>query len=418
MLCRPTTASILGFANIPPGLLIGSDACVLNVEYFGDPEFSGSTFAHETGHWLGLFHTFSGCEDDGENGDYVDDTPALGTPSSTLYGSAPYCPGQNDMFSDDYFVSDCLAQEPIMVQNCMDYNNNESCVTFFTKGQIQRVRTFLILSDSRNRLNFSPGLSHCEDWDCSGKECGYDGCDGVCGRCDRCFDGTCVDVSENLVCSTADLVEYDPLYDSVNYAGVSWDETFAFNGDCGDQTYFNSLWYNVVVTDDNLRLTITTTGYATNIALFSGDCDSLTCLSSETTNSLDVVDCLVAGDNLFVLVSDAEYHDPLELLVDFAFLRCNDICSAAIEIGLEDLPFTDASDNLHATNDLICNEEGGSGLWYYLNTGALGLPELVIDTCQSDSDVDTALYVTLANSCAETETAICTVMMNVAFIPK
>lgn len=49
-----------------PDALNGSDHFVYN---------QGKTLAHETGHWLGLLHTFEGDDCNG-TGDFVDDTPA------------------------------------------------------------------------------------------------------------------------------------------------------------------------------------------------------------------------------------------------------------------------------------------------------------------------------------------------------
>jgi hypothetical protein len=54
------------------------------------PFNEGKITTHETGHWLGLIHTFEGsCND----GDYISDTPAEFGPSSGCYIGQDTCPG-------------------------------------------------------------------------------------------------------------------------------------------------------------------------------------------------------------------------------------------------------------------------------------------------------------------------------------
>ncbi|EMC96697.1 hypothetical protein BAUCODRAFT_59752, partial [Baudoinia panamericana UAMH 10762] len=126
---------ILGTCTLPSRVTKGvapatyaSDGC--NINAFTMPNSSmlgynmGMTAVHETGHWLGLLHTFEGYTCSG-NGDFVSDTPF----ESVSTNGCPATPMKNSCPS----VS---TGDPI--HNYMDYST-DACYSIFTPLQVARI---------------------------------------------------------------------------------------------------------------------------------------------------------------------------------------------------------------------------------------------------------------------------------------
>jgi hypothetical protein len=142
-LAIPGTSSFggtLGYAYLPTFGLVGSDVdgVVIDYRWFGAPSISGVSgdcraLTHETGHYLGLPHTWGEtssshvCTDD----DGISDTPLQQGPTSanTSFSCASgvpptSCSGVQSMYCD-----------------YMDYVNDDACYSTFTTGQVNVMRS-------------------------------------------------------------------------------------------------------------------------------------------------------------------------------------------------------------------------------------------------------------------------------------
>lgn len=143
---------LLGYAQFPGGA-IATDGVVITTTAFGtvgniDPLAPGGrTTVHEVGHWLGLRHIW-GDDSDCTGSDSIPDTPNHATSSSQDCNTTLNSCSNEDTFWGVFDPTD-------MVQNYMDYSN-DTCMGMFTKGQKQRMHSFLLTDPNRLALFSSP----------------------------------------------------------------------------------------------------------------------------------------------------------------------------------------------------------------------------------------------------------------------
>ncbi len=141
-----------GVASFPSSAGNFRDGIILESRFVGDNPEDISVLVHEIGHYLGLYHTFTGgCGNSNCNtsGDRICDTP----PDDTQNGSP--CDDPLNSCSTDA-ESGFDSDQPDQVWNYMDYGQR-SCARGFTALQRERMR--LALTEEREELLESFGCS-------------------------------------------------------------------------------------------------------------------------------------------------------------------------------------------------------------------------------------------------------------------
>lgn len=153
---------VAGYAYFPTSHGAPEDGIVGEALYFDSPNDKISVFAHEAGHYLGLYHTFQGgCPNNDclADGDRVCDTPPDASTNAVTCSATP-----NTCTSD---VDDTnvrnpfrptsmggLGDQPDMIINYMDYGD-PGCYSAFTQGQKDRM--VMALTGARSSLLQSIG---------------------------------------------------------------------------------------------------------------------------------------------------------------------------------------------------------------------------------------------------------------------
>jgi PKD repeat protein len=140
--------TILGYAQFPGFGAAATDGVVVRADRVGSIGFAiqgdaGRTLTHETGHWLGLYHTFQGGCAGGFFGEPIDDTPPVSEANYSCSFNLNSCTNDNPDLPDQ-------------IENYMDYANG-SCMNMFTLGQKDAMDA--VLSGSRSNIRSANNLA-------------------------------------------------------------------------------------------------------------------------------------------------------------------------------------------------------------------------------------------------------------------
>ncbi|KAF7845723.1 hypothetical protein BT93_L0983 [Corymbia citriodora subsp. variegata] len=128
-----TLPSNIGSGTVSPSTYV-SDGCNVQANTMPGGTITGynlgGTAIHETGHWMGLLHTFEGYSCTG-SGDYISDTPV----ESVATSGCPAKPAKDSCTS-------VAGVDPI--HNYMDYSD-DACYEAFTPAQQVRMQSLWAL---------------------------------------------------------------------------------------------------------------------------------------------------------------------------------------------------------------------------------------------------------------------------------
>jgi len=140
--------TILGYAQFPGFGGAATDGVVVRADRVGSIGFAiqgdaGRTLTHETGHWLGLYHTFQGGCSGGFFGEGIADTPPVAAANYSCGFNLNSCSNDNPDLPDQ-------------IENYMDYASG-SCMNMFTLGQKDVMDG--VLSGSRSNIRSANNLA-------------------------------------------------------------------------------------------------------------------------------------------------------------------------------------------------------------------------------------------------------------------
>ena len=179
------------------------------------------------------------------------------------------------------------------------------------------------------------------------------------------------------------------------------------------------VWFKVIGTGSELRATTCHSGTrsSTQIHVFSGTCDSLSCITVETNNYAVCSDLDIAtnsatanweteeGEEYFILVGSRDGNGGVfELSVSEFTPALNDQCPNAVAFEIPDDTSVISGSTEDATNDFPHGSHCGApldtaGVWYTIEGTGEGLS---VSTC-GQNDYDSAISIFTGSDCDELE---------------